>query len=206
MEQVQEAETGNGNSGNDMDTDYAHNYAAPWDIYSIAFSSKQAAPFRLGIGSLKDEEANHVEVIQMNPEVHRLEKKFEFEHKYPPTKLMWVPDTKEQYADLLATSSDVLRIWEIEDNRRSVLKCELANSKKELTGPLTSFDWNAVEPHTIITSSIDTTCSLWDIQKQALIKTLIAHDKEVFDVSFSPDPHAFATVGADGSVRNFDTR
>ena len=38
------------------------------------------------------------------------------------------------------------------------------------------------------------------------MKQLIAHDKEVYDVSFSPDPHIFATVGADGTGRQFDIR
>lgn len=58
----------------------------------------------------------------------------------------------------------------------------------------------------VITCSIDTTCSIWDINKESTIKTLIAHDKEVFDVSLSHDPQVFATVGADGSVRHFDIR
>jgi WD repeat-containing protein 68 len=35
---------------------------------------------------------------------------------------------------------------------------------------------------------------------------LIAHDKEVYDMTFSSGAHNFATVGADGSVRIFDLR
>lgn len=35
---------------------------------------------------------------------------------------------------------------------------------------------------------------------------LIAHDKEVFDITFGPDANIFSTVGADGSLRKFDTR
>jgi WD repeat-containing protein 68 len=35
---------------------------------------------------------------------------------------------------------------------------------------------------------------------------LIAHDKEVFDISFSLGTDVFGTVGADGSVRMFDLR
>lgn len=35
---------------------------------------------------------------------------------------------------------------------------------------------------------------------------LIAHDKEVFDIKFSKDANIFSTVGADGSLRKFDTR
>ncbi len=35
---------------------------------------------------------------------------------------------------------------------------------------------------------------------------LIAHDKEVYDISFSKSKDVFATVGADGSLRMFDLR
>ena len=36
---------------------------------------------------------------------------------------------------------------------------------------------------------------------------LIAHDKDVFDLSWVPgDPNVFGTVGADGSLRTFDLR
>ena len=34
----------------------------------------------------------------------------------------------------------------------------------------------------------------------------MAHDKSVFDISWSLDETVFATVGEDGSVRLFDTR
>jgi len=39
-----------------------------------------------------------------------------------------------------------------------------------------------------------------------LLTQLIAHDKEVFDINFSPNVNVFATVGADGSLRKFDSR
>jgi WD repeat-containing protein 68 len=35
---------------------------------------------------------------------------------------------------------------------------------------------------------------------------LIAHDKEVFDISFACGKDIFGTVGADGSLRMFDLR
>ena len=35
---------------------------------------------------------------------------------------------------------------------------------------------------------------------------LIAHDKEAYDVHFSKEVDVFASVGADGSVRQFDMR
>lgn len=87
----------------------------------------------------------------------------------------------------------------------------------EYSAPLTSFDWSAKRLEIICTSSIDTTCSIWDITKGkiyflrltfsgAIINQLIAHDKEVFDICFQNNPNIFSTVGADGSLRSFDTR
>lgn len=41
-----------------------------------------------------------------------------FDHPYPTTKIMWIPDTKGVYPDLLATSGDYLRIWRVPDIER----------------------------------------------------------------------------------------
>lgn len=53
----------------EYENQYVMNYAAPWEIYSIAFSCNKAHPYRLGIGSLKDEESNFV--LAVNPDRSR---------------------------------------------------------------------------------------------------------------------------------------
>lgn len=58
-----------------------------------------------------------------------------------------------------------------------------------------------------MTSSIDTTCTVWNVETQQAKTQLIAHDKEVYDVTFAGNnADIFASVGADGSVRMFDLR
>lgn len=45
-----------------------------------------------------------------------------FKHDYPPTKLMFIPDKEGSRPDLLATTGEFLRIWQItEDNVRMEL-------------------------------------------------------------------------------------
>ena len=39
-----------------------------------------------------------------------------FDHPYPCTKIMWIPDPKAVYPDLLATSGDYLRLWRVVSN------------------------------------------------------------------------------------------
>ncbi|EAS30112.3 WD repeat protein [Coccidioides immitis RS] len=152
-------------------------------------------------------------------------------HSYPVTRILWEPpSSQKQSTDLLATSGDHLRLWSLPSEssqfrhhgsssinrstnaRPPVQKLSplalLSNSKSpEHTAPITSLDWNAVSPSLIITSSIDTTCTIWDIPTLTAKTQLIAHDREVYDVRFCANSvDVFVSCGADGSVRMFDLR
>ncbi|KAI5293090.1 hypothetical protein KEM55_007300, partial [Ascosphaera atra] len=148
-------------------------------------------------------------------------------HSYPVTRVLWEPPSgTKQSTDLLASSGDHLRLWSLpaeckttygnsihqKNLQRPVAKLSplalLSNSKSsEHTAPITSLDWNAVSPSLIITSSIDTTCTIWNIPTLTAKTQLIAHDKEVYDVRFCANSlDAFVSCGADGSVRMFDLR
>ena len=63
------------------------------------------------------------------------------------------------------------------------------------------------DPTMIVTSSIDTTATVWDLNTMQSKTQIIAHDKEAFDVEFRPGGNdVFASVGNDGSLRIFDLR
>lgn len=59
-------EYGNEAARSDYENQYVMNYTAPWEIYSIAFSSRKTEPYRLAIGSLKDEESNYVLAVKID--------------------------------------------------------------------------------------------------------------------------------------------
>ena len=42
--------------------------------------------------------------------------KLTFQHPYPPTKIMFVPDKEGAQPDLLATTGDYLRIWKVTED------------------------------------------------------------------------------------------
>ncbi|KAF2172091.1 hypothetical protein M409DRAFT_49840 [Zasmidium cellare ATCC 36951] len=150
---------------------------------------------------------------------------------YPVTRILWEPpSSQKQSTDLLATSGDHLRLWSLPapgtpHSSNNINRTAAANSREpppqklqplallsnsktpEHTAPLTSLDWNTLSPKLIITSSIDTTCTIWDIPTLTAKTQLIAHDKEVFDVRFcAGSVDVFVSCGADGSVRMFDLR
>lgn len=170
--------------------------------------------------------------------------------EYPITCVQWDPSiSTNNNHERLATSLDILRLYKVERNARDnsvelVQTHALANSVAGATSgnhvssrggkagtadqvttlpPLTSFDWNKVDPSLVITSSVDTTCTVWDLNRSncigdlndsekladsAGVKTqLIAHDSEIFDVKFIHNSvNIFASVGNDGSMRVFDLR
>lgn len=229
-----------------------YTYTAPWIVYAVAWSRRQDvdSQFRLAIGSYIEQYSNVVSIIKKNPssdDLGSLYKAAEFDHPYPCTKIMWSPEGQSYNSkDLLATTGDYLRVWNVTDDgdvttataaatmakgnsenissnnnnidedlgymkgssELSVKKEVLLNNNKtsEYCAPLTSFDWNETDPNILGTSSIDTTCTIWDISTQTARTQLIAHDREVFDLAFAPGKDVFASVGADGSVRMFDLR
>jgi WD repeat-containing protein 68 len=124
--------------------------------------------------------------------------------EFPSTKLMWSPSRNNQ--NLLASSSDVIRLYKYTDDNELELNLTLHNKKSKYCAPLTSFDWNKENNSILGTASIDTTCTIWDLNKSTIRTQLIAHDKEVFDIAFSQDEHIFISTGADGSIRLFDLR
>nr|CDS26702.1 WD repeat containing protein 68 [Hymenolepis microstoma] len=197
-----------------------YKYEAPWNIFSLNWSLRQDKRFRLAIGSFIEEYNNRIQIITLDEEQGEFVAQQTFNHYYPATKVMWMPDMKTNAPDLLATSGDYLRIWKVSESPTK-LECTLNNNQSTgFCAPLTSFDWNESDPSIIGASSVDTTCTIWGLETQQVIgrtrgvsghvKTqVIAHDKEVYDIAFSRaagNRDVFASVGADGSVRLFDLR
>ncbi|KAL0956129.1 hypothetical protein HGRIS_002295 [Hohenbuehelia grisea] len=229
-------------------------YEAPWPVHSIdwcksAGTAHQVRPrsaFRLGIASCVETFENHIAIVGLQDERVLVEDDYndypdfvtlcEAQHGYPATSLQWQPasasthqwTSKSPSTELLATTSDALRIWEYNAGGGPAMsnyvgrpatttghslnvKCTLSGQSKiqgQSNGPpLSNFSWNEKAPSLIVTSSIDTTCTVWNIDTSTAITQLIAHDREVYDVAWVPgQTDLFVSVGADGSLRAFDLR
>ncbi|KAJ4900489.1 Protein TRANSPARENT TESTA GLABRA 1 [Raphanus sativus] len=181
-------------------------YESPYPLYAMSFSSSSSTTHRIAVGSFLEDYNNRIDILSFDPDSMSVKPlpSLSFDHPYPPTKLMFSPPSLRR--DLLASSGDFLRLWEITDSPSSEPLSVLNNSKtSEFCAPLTSFDWNDVEPKRLGTCSIDTTCTIWDVERSVVETQLIAHDKEVHDIAWG-EARVFASVSADGSVRIFDLR
>lgn len=188
-------------------------YEAPWPIFGLAWSAQPRPRCRLAVGSCLEHGANRIRVVEVG-ESGRFDVIGEVEEQFPATKLMFRPDESPEDGgkpDILAASSTKVALWTIEDNQAKPT-ASLANPRAHNgmnnghLPPLTSFDWSPVNNHKLATSSVDTTCTIWNLEKQKIETQLIAHDKAVYDIAFCQMDNLFASVGADGSLRLFDQR
>ena len=108
---------------------------------------------------------------------------------------------------LLQSQLFKIQIYDYSEEKQNLLfQTKLNNIKSKYNGPLTSFDWNTANDALLGTASVDTTCTIWDLNKLSIKTQLIAHDKEVVDIQFGKEENIFISGGADGSVRLFDLR
>lgn len=141
---------------------------------------------RFALGSFIEEYCNVVRIVRLD-EKGEFQQCCQLDHPYPATNVMWKPSKDTSGKDLLATTGDYLRIWCVSESgndvrmesllnnvRRVALlhwlqnvlltrRIHLQNKSNEYCAPLTSFDWCTADPSLIATSSIDTTCTVWDI-------------------------------------------
>eukprot|EP00887_Chlorella_sp_A99_P008034 scaffold12.g8034.t1 len=182
-------------------------HESPSLVYALGWSARPDRPFRLAVGSFIEDYNNRVEILQLDEASGALVSppKLSFTHPYPPTKIMWVPDKDCSRRDLLATAGDFLRLWAVGPDGVKLEKLLSNNKGSDQAVPVTSFDWHEADPRRIGASSIDTTCTIWDVERGIVDTQLIAHDREVYDIAWG-GVGVFASVSADGSVRVFDLR
>jgi len=74
-----------------------YKYEAPWPLYSMNWSVRPDKRFRLALGSFVEEYNNKVQIVSLDEETSEFSAKSTFDHPYPTTKIMWIPDSKGTY-------------------------------------------------------------------------------------------------------------
>lgn len=151
---------------------------------------------------INEEEETNVNAIN-NEENNSIKFKSQVKCEFPVSSILFSPH--EENKNLLISTSDILSLYSYEDEKL-YLKVGFKRNSKKYCGPLTSCDWSRANKAIIGVSSVDQTCSIWDLNKLEEKYMIIAHDKEVYDISLGQDEFIFMSTGADGSVRLFDSR
>lgn len=182
-------------------------YNAPEPVYAMSWSVRPERDSRLALCTFHQNQVNSLEILELYERsgVFHRDPQNCAKHEFPATKVMFSPDSSSGTGDLLATSSDALRLWRTPNGLEQHC-CLRSDKNPQYAKALTSFDWNPHEPSCIATASIDRSCTIWNIEVQNVERQLIAHNDEVSDIAWSCSPGIFATVSTDGSVRIFDRR
>ena len=150
------------------------------------------------------EETSNTNLNSINiSENNSIKLKSQVKCEFPVSSLLFSPH--EENKNLLISTSDILSVYSYEQEQLN-LQVAFRSKTKNYNGPLTSCDWSRANNAIIGVSSVDHTCSIWDLNKREQKYMIIAHDKEVYDISLGPDEFIFMSTGADGSVRLFDSR
>ena len=131
--------------------------------------------------------------------------KSQIQCEFPVSSILFSPH--EQNKNLLVSTSDILRLYSYDNETENLsLKVAFQKRRKDYCGPLTACDWSHANNSILGVCSVDTTCAILDLNKYAVKYMIIAHDKEVYDISLGQDEFTFMSTGADGSVSLFDSR
>jgi hypothetical protein len=110
-----------------------YTYTAPWTTYTLGWSRSPERKCQLAVGSYIEEYSNQFHIIELIKDDQgngSFKKLCQFEHPYPATKVMWAPPKHNlSNSDLLATTGDYLRLWELSDTNKTEMKGVLNNNK-----------------------------------------------------------------------------
>ena len=101
--------------------------------------------------------------------------KSQVEMELPVSSVLLSPH--EQNKNLLISTSDILRLYSFEEGKLS-LKYEFKKRIQNYYGPLSVCDWSRANNSIVGISSIDTTCSIIDLNKLQVRYMLIAMIKK----------------------------
>ena len=187
------------NEDKEADNKFIKRYISDTRLNGITFQSTvEENVINLAVSSLNMNSNNNI-----NTNNNAITLKSKVECRFPVSSILFSPHIENK--NLLVSTSDLLYLYSY-DNETISLKAAFTKRRKDYCGPLTACDWSHVNNSIVGVSSVDSTCSLWDLNKTEITYITIAHDKEVYDISLGPDEFTFMSTGADGSVRLFDSR
>jgi WD repeat-containing protein 68 len=85
-----------GNNTSQVKRKEIYRYEAPWMVYAMNWSMRPDKRFRLALGSFVEEYNNKVQIVSLDEEKSEFVARSTFDHPYPTTKVMWIPDTVNQ--------------------------------------------------------------------------------------------------------------
>lgn len=176
-------------------------------LFALAFQNSNLS-HRVAISSYNMNTNNKLEIVTLEKKKNFLApvRNASASIEFPSTKIQWSPDLT--YNEIFLSAGDIIRMYKYIEHSSSLNPIgSLYHKTDTFQAPVTSLDWSLINLNLVLSSAIDSTCTLWDLKKNAQVLRISANDKEVFDTCFKPDSEfCFFSAGGDCKVRAFDTR
>jgi WD repeat-containing protein 68 len=91
-------------------------YTHTCPIYSLDWDWKLPNTGRIVFSTYVEGMNNKINILKLDENTKSLKLTHSADHGYPPTKVMWAPTTKPEFPDLIASTGDSLRIWEVSED------------------------------------------------------------------------------------------
>ena len=173
----------------------------PWRPMNIAFSSNFSTHSRLAVSSFERSSNNVISVIRVvGPS---LLADGTANVTFPQTHIQFSPMSSQSESDLLITTAECLRVWQVGSGTMTQTGMIPAGSPSEV---YSAADWSSIEENLAVVGSTEGTVAIADLSSLTKVSTIIAHDHSVHDLAFCGTTPTFVTAGFDGSLRFFDLR
>ena len=170
-------------------------YESSYYLYGISFQyNKYSQNLNFVISSMETSNNNMIKVLSINQE-KEFKELSSIKVQYPISQI----EFSKSYNNIFASASDSLKIYSLSSKI-------ILNKEFEYNAPLTSLSWKNQDSSLIGVSSLDSTVSINDINKEIEVNNLISNDKECYQINFVEATSHFYTCGADGCIRLFDLR
>lgn len=118
-----------------------YTYECDFQNYGIAFRTRKDNKFVMAVASYNTESMNNqVDIVDLSFEKPNdgFKKINEIKHEFPPTKIMWIPDVEGQRKDIMATTAEYLRVWELEENTNTYKEHKILRNVSSIETVLTT--------------------------------------------------------------------
>ena len=172
-----------------------------WRPMNIAFSSNFSTHSRLAVSSFESSSSNVISVTRVvGPS---LLADGTATVSFPQTHIQFSPMNSPGESDLLITTAEALRIWQVGNGVLTQTGLVPASLPSEI---FSAADWSSIEENLAVLGSTEGTVTIVDLSSLTKVSTIIAHDHSVHDLAFCGTTPTFITAGFDGSLRFFDLR
>ncbi|KAG9390289.1 Trp-Asp (WD) repeats circular [Carpediemonas membranifera] len=178
-------------------------------LFSLTWFERSglASPTQLLVGSFSSFEQNSLVVLSYDVENRTVQQTQRINHHYAPLALEVAPKLNN---GIVASCSDNVYIWDLRAEpaagQETIPYALSETAQAASVVPICALSWDPVMDGLLVAGQMDSTCTIWDVEKRAQTISFRGGSQELLDVQFCPSSRLIGTAAIDGALRLIDMR